>query len=145
MKVIRMHSKRFYGQKFSWVHLANEAGGPLCGETYDPKKFEARHEETGDLDGVSVCIACRAVKEQFKIETLQAGQRYPYADSIYEYRITDLANVKRDRDAVLEFCQHVQKSYPCDEMAHPFLPKLRELRDTGDGVWIYHVVKQYAG
>jgi len=146
MKVIRMKGKFFYGQKpFTWVHLANRANKPLCGKIYDPKNFEPLYEEIDNLDDVEVCAACWAAKKHFKVETLQAGQRRPYADSIYEYRIVDLAETKRDRDFILTLCQRIQKSYPCDEMEHPFVAEFCGLEDKGDGVWVYEVRERYAG
>ena len=48
----------------------------------------------------------------FEYETLETGQRRCYGDSWYKYRVKDLADPPRDRDAVLAFCKtSVRKAY----------------------------------
>ncbi len=61
----------------------------------------------------------------FDVETIEAGQRGPYQDSYYSYKVTS----KEAEYTIKSFCTKVlQPSYPKAEMPDPFVGELLEFK-----------------
>jgi len=140
--------------KFRWVHLADGAFKPLCGEEYDPERYDLEIEsvDLDDRENVrrfspnAVCSSCAAVYYKFDVEVVRSGQPRPYADSEYLYYITDLIGNKT-REEVLEFCRtHVKYGYWPNETDNWAAPIIRGLGyNQSGGVWVYRVVEAFTG
>jgi len=135
LKVLRPIGVR--GRPYRWVHIDAD-GKPLCGQ--EATEFAPSfRSEVWDMSEM-VCQSCRTVEHQFSVSTIQAGQVRKYGPSEYVYDVTDLADKKRGRAEVLEFCQeNVHTSYAKSNMPNPFSPRLQELSERTPGVWRYHV------
>jgi hypothetical protein len=58
---------------------------------------------------------------QFQVETIECGQRKPYGDSFYTYKVTSTESP----DTVKNFCMNVlQKSFEPSKMPDAFAGKL---------------------
>jgi hypothetical protein len=79
------------------------------------------------------------------VETLKNGQARPYQDSFYEYRITDLSEPALSQYQMLEFCNHLKKSYPADKMPDPFAGRRNQFFEVEPRVWEYKVQTEFTG
>ncbi len=139
MKVLRL--RYCNGKPYTWVHIADDNGVPLCGRVYG-NDYELLQEDAdiSTLTMATLCSQCAAVHFEFSFECLQAGQARRYGPTWYKYHITDLADTPRDRDAVLSFCQAwLKRSYLKKDMSSPFAPQMRECTQIRDRTWRYHV------
>ena len=91
-------------------------------------------------------LTCKRCLAQIHVNTVRSGQPRPYADSTYEYIITDLAPKKRDREAMLAIAKlAVKHSLVTDEMPHPFAAHQRSFYETDRGTWHYRVTELFTG
>lgn len=137
---------------FSWVHLDDGHGEPLCGEQYgDQYVKQLEIIGWGNLGRAkkgktTLCRKCAQKHFGFEVQTIQHGQARAYQDSKYIYDVTDVADEPRDREEVLEFCRRwVCFFYDRADMPHAFAPRLCGFRETKSRVWRYHVERLFTG
>lgn len=142
MDVLRPHNA---GRPFGWVHIAKD-GKALCGKDGSRYRLLPETAELEQLTSRTTCSQCMAALLEFKCTVLQAGQARRYADSWYKYKVVDLADEPRERDAVLSFCRTwLKSSYLKEDMPHAFAPQMTGCTQSVDGTWRYNVHCLYTG
>ena len=80
------------------------------------------------------------------VETKQAGQSRPYADSIYHYIIIDKSEKPLSEFRIKEFCtQFIHKGYAKDKMPDPFAGEIMIFTKLEERKWEYKVRNEYTG
>ena len=78
----------------------------------------------------------------FKVKTIEAGQRNSYGDSFYHYEVES----DRPEWEIKMFCTRFLKtSYPKKEMPNPFSGELLEFTKISDGKYKYRVRTEFTG
>lgn len=80
------------------------------------------------------------------VETIQAGQSRPYADSIYHFIITDKSEKPLSKYVIRQFCINMlQKGYSKEDMPNPFAGQIIVFKQREDGKWEYKVRCLFTG
>lgn len=97
----------------------------------------------------------KTTKFIFEVETIEAGQRKPYGDSFYSYKILS----DRPEPEVREFCMNIlYKSYEKDKMPNSFAGELLNFQKLSDNnkdkasyekreqeIYLYKLKTEYTG
>ena len=82
----------------------------------------------------------------FDVETKQAGQLRPYADSIYHFIITDKSEKAKSEYRMKEFCtQFLRKGYEKDKMPTWSSGEILIFKKLEDRKWEYKVRNEFTG
>ena len=80
------------------------------------------------------------------VETKQAGQPRPYADSFYHFIITDKSTNPLSKFMMRQFCiSMLHKGYAKEDMPSPFAGQIIAFREIKERVWEYKVRALYTG